>query len=371
MFPGKRRHHEDWHVDLPFLLNAESMLTEEEFLCKMPSQSYTNYMGRFLRRRVVDVFERNVHRQWFRDRYLRESNSDIQPSFASSKFILLRDIAGDAPIESLASELQCISGVVGVYASQNDGARGFTRDMYLNLSPGIDPESVVVHMEQGYSPVMFDMAVDIAENYLASLSQLESVYAVLCHLNNFDENSMFDSFFMQGEKTTEKSVQSYTEILRNVFNFCTTCCRQYDNRCAMVFHCSKHTVQNFCSRALDLLGCTRDFPYTDISPCEGEQERLVSRTPEGRFRCIRCAEIFLSMELVTSHLASRHKELWESIGREHSSFTRFLGRIDPFILTMIQGYTDRVTPPYATVTTDKSTVVYDMPEIFSGDIVFD
>lgn len=372
MFPGKRRHHDDGVVDLPFLLNAGKMLTEKEFICRMPSSLYADYVERFLKRKIIDTFEKYAQQQWFRDRYLGEGIPDSQVPFSSNKFVMLRNLGSDIPAESLANEFQCISGVARVYVSQNDCTRGFARDLYLNLSQDTEPESVMSCIEQDYDPAPLDLdTMPITEHYLASLPQLENVYAALCQLNNFDESSMLDTFFSHKERKPEKTIQSYTEILRDVFNFCSTCCKQYDNKCAMVFHCSRHTKQDFCSRVLDLFGCSKDFPYAKIALSGAGLEKLTARTPEGNFKCRRCSKAFSSMEFVNAHLASRHNESLESINRTQSQFDQFLSRIDFFILDMVQGTVDRVVPSYAVTTVANSAVVYDMPKVFSGDIAFD
>ncbi|ELA42744.1 uncharacterized protein VICG_00059 [Vittaforma corneae ATCC 50505] len=370
--PGKRRYYENEIVDLPFLLNAPRILTENEFKRKLPDASYSQYFDYFLKRKTLDIFLKYSNAQWFKDRYLNDSveyssPKDIQnfTQKQASKFIQIKNISGHVPLSEVVAKVKSIIPTSEILVSQNGSENNFTRNMFV-VGNGFGQELAIDNLRALFDVDIADISGKEVTNFsMANLDQAQRIFEELLKYENKDcitEN-------LANEVRSKKDIDTYAKVLREDFYFCIDCCKKFDNWVDMVLSCSKHSQNDFCSRKFDILGHPKNIYL--IKQSTESFERYYSKTQEKNYMCNQCEKTFLSVEFVTNHLRNKHKDIVSRIMESNSKLFRFLDRIDFFMFEMIFGTDQKSVPYYGICNVREGAVVYDIPCVFSGEIKFD
>lgn len=372
----KRRYYEDEEtfIDLPYLLNAEKVLTEREFTSRIRNFDYDNYFSRFLKKKISAFFEKHHKSQWFKDRFIKEktNNTPIQ----SPVFVILENVPAICPLAELTSKFLEISGVANVYFSRINVPDYKFRSVFLNLDESSDTASILNDPAvSSYSAKVMDIrSVEIRENYQIPQKLLQNIFNNICSLSSLDPQSTLSHFLAESDAFSSASTESLTAALRLLFYFCPVCCKQYDSQCEMAINCSEHNEKAICQRSLDILG--HNFDYQSVRSINQDRDgikRFVVSTPENTFKCKICTKFFSSVSFICSHILYKHLSHGESTDDENGVIRcLFTEKIDLFTLDILFGTYDRVAPSYANISNSESSepVVYDMPKVFSGFINF-
>lgn len=361
---NKRPYYEDEIIDLPFLLNAPRVLSEIEFNRKMPRSSYPQYFETFLKRKITDIFQKYSASQWFKDRYLQINNSKnnleaekVGASF--SKALVIRNISATMPFAKVIERVLILCPKVHILTTQGGYDQNFCKTLYIPFKDCNGAEIALESLKKEFNVQILDLEHDVSsENTLATLNQAK---AILKELQKYEKAPEID--------ISEPSVDSYSKVLRENFNFCLICCEKFDNPIECALACKMHSKKDFSVRNLDILGFPKKLDEINFSFCAFED--YYSRTPENNFDCRLCDKTFSSREHAITHISNKHNDVSTVVAEKEENFRMFLEHIDFFLFDLALGTSTKTEPYYAKASLEDSTIIYDLPCTFSGEITFD
>ncbi|KAM0681540.1 hypothetical protein GINT2_000053 [Glugoides intestinalis] len=361
---NKRPYCEDEFIDLPFLLNAPRVLSELEFTRITPLLSYSQYFEIFLKRKIADIFQKYSSSQWFKDRYLNPSSlknnlENKAGDFSFNKALVIRNISANMPFSKVIERVLILCPEVQVQTSQAGHEQAFNKTLYIPFQECKDPEMALESLKKEFNVQIIDLeAGSINENILATMSQAKSI---LRELEKYEKSPQVD--------IKEASIESYSKILGEKFNFCLTCCKKFDNPIERVICCKTHSRKDFSARNLDILGFPKNLDKIKFSFSAFEEHYLC--TTENNFDCRHCEKVFSAYEHVITHISNKHADVARVVAEKEENFSVFLSNIDFFLFELALGIDIKTAPYYAKASLEEDTIVYDLPCIFSGEIRFD
>lgn len=351
---------EELKIDIPYLINQERALSEKEFKLCLPHLSYEQYFQAFLKRRIVDLFNEYKTADWFKNRYLTQIKQPKKSTDDLSNVIVIHSLA---PTQQSFDFLTNSQNIKKYFTSQNNKNQGFTLDVYI-IPNSQDVTEEIISSAKNLTYLNIEQINLSDTQFLSKIfctsEQLSKIFLFLCHLYDLDDNEVKKEFL----DSEFVSISNYLTILQEKFNFCPVCCKQYDNNIAMLEQLNRHDPNEISERNLDILGYSKNFK-SFISICQN-QEQLYTKTLEKNFKCNKCDKIFETVDFVSQHIQRKHQEVSKNSNSCDLEMNNFLKNIDCFFICMCLGIEDNTQPNFFKTLFPSTSVVYDMPAIFSG-----
>lgn len=369
----KRRYYEegeDVFIDLPFLINSEKILTEKEFKEAIHNYDYASYFVKFLKRRATTCFDLYSTSQWFKDRYLKDKTDSVLQD--GTLFVIVKNIPSNLSEDDLIDQFSKLENISGVYLSRINISDFKSKNIFLLITDAEKIQSTIENLSLKHEVEKIDISeINIKENYNIPQKTLHCIFNNLCSISNLEPEKICENFFKKYSKYNSITTESLTALLRDTFNFCPVCCKQYDSKVEMLVNCSNHDEKKFCARSLTIFSYSCDYQSLKSSiQSKDETQKMILNTPENTYKCKKCSKIFSSLGYICTHINSKH---WSDLmDYEKASILKclFVGRLDFFMLDLLCGTQDGIPPSYARPQSSNSSnqVVYDAPSIFSGNI---
>lgn len=357
----KKRKYQEEKVDLIYLIGQRRMLSKTEYAGKLLTQPYDRYREVYYQRRLVDLFEGLRDQIWFADRYLGEPQASRSKKPAEMRFVVVEDISYGMTRSDIVT---CFGGhedVLDVYITQNGVRRQYKRDVYINIAEGCDVDEFISSIGDQHAPYLLDL----------SGKQIREV----CKITLSEAQGILDNFLrLHSPETSPNEPETGTDLekimlrLREEFLYCVVCSRQFDNYATMLRCCSAHSEDDFSQRSIEIASTPRDFSTIAYVDDDVEIGNFIIRTPESTFRCRSCQKLFEGFDFVKNHLSAKHPDIIQEVQGKKENFYRFIRNLDLFMLEIVEGTTDKRTPPFGRGHMNNNAVVYDFPHLFSGDV---
>lgn len=372
----KKRHYrslENEVEDLPFLLNAKYILSEKEFHYKIPNYSYSDYYFRFLDRKLIAYYEKHCGETWFKERYLLDIKPAPKHLSLGSHCCLIKNIESTVPITQIYSDLEKINGVKDICISQNYSSKNYSKDIFVSTSENFNLESIPSNYSKEGCLEIIKMQFNtdsIVENHSLSINQLKILVEFFSLLINSSSDQVIEDYLGQSSKYNTMSVEFLTELLREKFYFCTTCFKQYDNKYSMIYYCLNHKPKKTYCRCLDIFNSKQSFlSFKNTNLGKYELQAHFLKTPESKCKCKHCSKVFSTVSFIFTHILSKHLNQLDGPAEKLISISSFFDKLDYLVLDHVFGTSEDIIPPYSEVVRDNGYVKYDMPNVFSGNII--
>lgn len=354
--------HEDFRIDIPYLINQNRILSEKEFHISLPEMPYEEYFNTFLKRKIADLFHEHRNSEWFKNRYLKQEKSIEITKENLNCVIVARNIS---PTENTLNSLTNLDKIKIFLTSQNSKAKNFSIDLFIIPNLKFSVDSIIDSLTE--LNITGAQQIDLSNVPFKSMifctsAQLKKIFTLFCNLYNLDENAVLEEFSNSGLTPLLK----YLEILQKKFNFDPSSCKQFDNNIALLDHYNQFESCDISERNLEILGYSAIYKNVLLSE-NLQQDKMYTETLQKNFKCNKCEKIFETEEFITQHIQKKHQEINCSFSREDPEMNHFLENLDCFFLSLGLGIEDSTVPTFFESNCVKNSVVYDMPSIFSGE----
>ncbi|TBU09222.1 hypothetical protein CWI36_0049p0020 [Hamiltosporidium magnivora] len=202
-------------------------------------------------------------------------------------------------------------------------------------------------------------------------SDLQSFFVKYIEKNLGENEKMKKDAIFKFDKS--EILDFYILLLRYVFHYCFYCCRMFGSHMEMARCCGKYHIRShaknrdFFTRKLKIYTMDKDFSFMkDIKEEDGMIKHII-KIDEEQYKCNSCIKVFAQAHNVANHIKRKHPELIESIKKDMEIFSAFINKLDPFVLSIIEGINDTHLPSYLLkIEEDIIPVKYDIPKVFSG-----
>ena len=344
---------DDW------ILQKCIFITKNEYINLYKLGNYENYIKEFFTEGILSAFRRFYNKDWFKKKYLRnEVNTSDNIVLKQLNPYLLEPVTTDIyyyckgnenqnNIDAEIENYKKLEGVTNVFTKQNGLNLRFCVDFYLQSNKNLDlPEQDTVKI------------VKIEENYKLPKSYLIKIFKMLSNLKNEET-----------ENVAALTKEQITFLLREKFNFCTLCCKQYGSRIEMVDFCTKHTFKGYSKRYLDILCDLSEFDFKnlDYNYSATILDQFIYKISNDEYECNDCKKMFNGLDAIKNHLEKRHGETWDLVNRRIDDFNLFITKIDLFILEWIcQTDRNRYTPVWCNSTLKQNRIVYNLKDFYKN-----
>ncbi|KAH9411530.1 hypothetical protein HK407_05g09090 [Ordospora pajunii] len=376
-------------VDIFFLLKQQKLITRRELATLLPAQSYNDYRTNYYRKRVPEVFDRNITREWFVYRYLDSFYEQRKKSICSiHKFekpdicIIAKGIAEDVPGTIMHSISSRCSSIERLWIQQQSCQNRLSRMCYILLKKGSDIYDSIQLMKsvvEGNPNIQFEPfdVSDVEEPVISCTDSdygtAKSMFSSLCKIFKIDEDEVLKTYIAniqtQGSMAQTSTAEFFCNALKDVFLYCYTCAHQYDDPLEMMMGCRNHKSTEASIRRREFLVEYQGLGDLKIKTKEEELNKMITMVEENHYKCEFCGKGFKEEMFIFNHFNNKHEDEIKKIDKSIEDFRRFLDRVDCFMLEMLDGTDDDRVPRFIQPSIKDERVIYDMDRIFSGEIV--
>ncbi|EPR77932.1 hypothetical protein SLOPH_1881 [Spraguea lophii 42_110] len=395
----RKRYYQDI-IDHDKILNMNKLLTEKEYKNVIKDDHYESYYIEYHNKRMYNLFNTYRDTEWFKDRYLRhmdntpiynnfdrfkntimekfvplDCESNItEPFYEYEKNVLLIDNISDRYRRNEIEEIldMDVESVIGL---SKEGLKIiFSIPLNKKYEDG-ELEKIVEDKlpDVQYHVVNFEklyLRRNGAQKHENDINNLKSLYNLLCSLYKIN----LDITFLE-EHFKENIVDFYIYLLRYVFYFCYYCGKKHDTYLDLIGRCGDYHLRGgFSGRPVldrkyelllqkDCISCLKDYSEDD------ELSTYVEENGEEA-GCGCCVKVFRSKEFVIKHLKQKHQDVVENVQNKIKQYETFKKNVDIFLLLYVKGINDNRIPHFVELD-DKTSVKYNLPIIFSGEIIFE
>ncbi|TBU15849.1 hypothetical protein CWI40_050060 [Ordospora colligata] len=376
-------------VDIFFLLKQPKLVTRKELATLLPTQSYDDYRANYYRRRVPEVFDINITKEWFVYRYLdsfyderKKSIFNIHTFTKPDVCIIVKGIDEDLPgtiLHSLPSK--CLS-IERLWIQQQTCQNRLSRMCYIILKKGSDIHGSIELMKsalEAHPNIRFEIfdVSDVEEPVISckdtDYGSAKSMFSSLCKIFKVDEEEILKRYTTniqtQGNTIHENAAVFFCNALKDVFLYCYTCAHQYDDPLEMMMGCRNHKSTEASIRRREFLLEYQGLGDIKITTKEEEINKMITMVEENHYKCEYCGKGFKEETFIFNHFNNKHEDEIKKIDKSIEEFKEFLDRVDCFMLEMLDGTDDDRVPRFIQPSIRDERVIYDMDRVFSGDIV--
>lgn len=349
----------DTVINDEYLLGYYILLSKKEYLDIYPLGIYEKYLEAFFKDGIYQAYKKFGRSNWFQDRYFtkkenKESGIALEKdemygytnATTSYQFYFCKGADRQKYAQDEIEKYMEISGVKEVFTKQNTMRNNYVVDFYLRSTENLElPEN---------NPVKFGR---IKETYKITQSLLVN----LVRFFSKRENKEFSGL-------ENKTHEELTFLLRCEFNFCTTCCKQFDSRAEMIDKCMYHIQNDVIHRHISLISDISDINFKEIEYGfnDSEVNNKIRICERNEYECIECRKVFEGKDNVVSHIKNKHVDIWEEMEKRNEEFNTFVNNIDLFILSWICQFEKfKYKPIWAFVKTKQNRVLYDLKEYYN------
>ncbi|OQS54572.1 hypothetical protein EHP00_77 [Ecytonucleospora hepatopenaei] len=340
------------------ILSFYVLISKNEYDSIYPVGNYMNYLKEFFKDGVIQAFKRFGHTGWFKNRYInkkdvKESGTSFDNRIYSytfpintENFYFCRSKGIHKNLKEEVEDMYTHEGVLNVYEMQTNVKNTVPIDFYVQATGELDiKDKELLKIKP------------IKEVYRISNKKLKAICTFIFNLNG-----------KKHENIENLSAEEITFMLRKDFNFCTSCCRQFDSVAEMIDKCPNHKFNDSVKRQLSILAdlSTFDFKSLDYNFSKSFVENYIRQSQRNEYECIECHKFFDGVENIKSHLENKHSSKWSDIKQQEDAFETFTKKIDFFILKWICQFDTCKTRPKWTYTKSESNhVKYDLKHFYS------
>ncbi|KAG5860176.1 hypothetical protein KMI_02g02640 [Encephalitozoon hellem] len=374
-------------IDIFFLLKQQKLVTKEELRVLLPTQSYEDYNVNYYRRRIPEVFDRNIKKEWFIYRYLDDSFYDekrkaiqnIHTFKVDGPCIIARNLPEDMPGSVICSTFLKCADLERFWIQQQSSQNGFSRTCYIILKKEANVEDSIKFMKSTFDR---GLGIEIEEFDVSGVKEPEilpgdgdysmarSIFDSMCKIFDINEEEVLKKYSLTLGNTSvnQNTAEFICGALRNIFLYCYTCAHQYDDPLEMMMGCRNHKETDAAGRRREFLCNYRGFGYLSAKTKEEELNNMTTIVNENHYKCGFCGKSFESEKFIFNHFNNKHESEIKRIEKNIEDFKKFLSRIDCFMLSIIEGTDDDRVPRFLLPNIKDDRVVYDMGSVFSGEI---
>lgn len=374
-------------IDIFFLLKQQKLITRKELSILLPTQSYEDYNANYYRRRIPEVFDRNIKKEWFVYRYLddffydeRKRNiCNIHSFTVDGPCIIARNLPDNISGSTICSTfLKCVN-IERFWIQQQSSQNGFSRMCYIILKKDANAQDSIKFMNSildrglGIEIEEFDVS-GVKEPEISfensDYSMAKSIFGSMCRIFDVNEEEILKKYLstLESASVNQNTAEFICGALKSIFLYCYTCAHQYDDPLEMMMGCRNHKSTDTAVRRREFLSNYHGFGYLNARTKEEELNNMTTIVNENHYKCGFCGKSFESEKFIFNHFNNKHEDEIKRIEKNIEDFKKFLSRMDCFMLSIVEGTDDGRIPRFILPNIKDDRVVYDMGSIFSGEI---
>ncbi|ADM12337.1 uncharacterized protein Eint_100070 [Encephalitozoon intestinalis ATCC 50506] len=375
-------------IDIFFLLKQQRLVTKRELEMVLPIQSYEDYSTNYYRRRVPEVFDKSLGKEWFIYRYLdnsffeqrRKTICNVHSFKIEGPCIIARNIPDSMPGSVIYSIFSKCVNLERFWIQQQTSQNGFSRLCYIILQKEANTQDSIKFMK---SILDKGLGVQLEEFDISGVSEPEisfedddyqmsaSIFTSLSRMFDVNEEEVLEKYAstLEDSSTERNTAKFICGALKSIFLYCYTCAHQYDDPLEMMMGCRNHKATDTATRRREFLANYRGFGYLHPKTKEEELNNMTTIVNENHYKCGFCGKSFESEKFIFNHFNNKHEDEIKRIEKSIEDFKKFLQRIDCFMLGVIEGTDDDRIPRFILPNIKDDRIVYDMGCVFSGEIV--